>query len=137
MKKGWFSKLLSSLNITTIEPIDPQEMNEIKSLLKNAFVVFKKYQVSLEDDVTTATEWLGIVKSATPLIGNIKNWKIIKEQLLNFKFEDGKELILFVIEQGVIPKEAETVVKHLVDYIEIQIMGYNNHVKPIIDIIKK
>jgi hypothetical protein len=135
--ENFWNKIQVFLGINEIEPVAEEELNEIKSLFKNAFVVFKQYQLSQEDNVTTAAEWAKIAKSALPIIGNIKKWKLIKAQLLDFKYEDGKDLILFVIEQGVIPKEAETVIKHLVDYIEIQIMGYNSHVKPIIDIIKK
>lgn len=117
--------------------ISTEEVNELKSFLKNSFIVFKKYQESREDDKTSVAEWFDILKSGMPIVGNIKNWKRLKNQILGFKYGDGKDLVLFVIDQGVIPDKAEEVIIHLLAFIELQIKGYQDHVKPVIALIKK
>jgi hypothetical protein len=133
--KEWIKKTFSFL--TPKKEVSEQELNAIKSLLKNSFVVLKKYQESNEDNNVSAMEWLGVIKSARPIVSNIYNWRAIKDQILNFKYDDGKDLVLFVISQGVFPDKAEEVVKHLVAYVELQIFGYTEHVKPVIALFKK
>jgi hypothetical protein len=120
-----------------IPEVTEKEVCAVKDFLKNSFTVLKKYQDSREDDKTTALEWAGILKSALPILGNIKNWKGIRDRVLSFKYEDGKDLVEFVVSQGVLPDKAELVVIHLVEYVEIQIDAYNKHAKPIIEAFKK
>ena len=135
--KQWIKDVLVFIGLNTPGEISPEEVNELKSFLKNSFIVFKKYQESREDDETSVAEWFDILKSAMPIIGNIKNWNKIKSQILNFKYGDGKDLVLFIVDQGVIPDKAEEVIIHLLAFIELQIKGYQDHVKPIITLIKK
>ncbi|MDA3855348.1 MAG: hypothetical protein PF569_03755 [Candidatus Woesearchaeota archaeon] len=123
---GWFPKEVST-----------EEVFVVKELLKNSFKVMKTYQESNEDEEISFLEWIAIVKTARPLLNDIRNWKAIKERLLNFNYNEGRELANFIVQEGVLPEKAEFVVEHLLAYIEIQVSAYKEHGVAIIDTFRK
>jgi hypothetical protein len=131
--KNWFKNLFGLIKI---EPIDEQEKSEIKKLLKTVFNMLKKHQENKADDKITGAEWLGLAKTAYPLINSAKNYQAIKNEILNFNTNDGKELVKWVIQQGILPDNAQFVVTHLFEFVEVQIVAYNTHVQPIIKLFR-
>lgn len=124
---GWFPK----------EPVSTEEVDAVKELLKNSFKVMKAYQKSNEDDEVSFLEWVSIVKTAKPLVNNIRNWRAIKDRILDYNYSEGKELVAFIINEGVLPEKAEFVVEHLMAYVEIQVTAYKEHGALIIDTFRK
>lgn len=125
-------------------PNEPEAVDtcEVKELFKNSFNVVKKYRDSIDVDSAdgksiTPMEWIGIVNSARPVIRNVRNWSEIKERLLDFRFDDGKEIVQLIVSQGYLPEKAEFIAGHLIEYIEKQIIAYNTNLKPIIAALKK
>jgi hypothetical protein len=131
--KNWFKNLFG---LVPTQPIDEKEKSEIKKLLKTVFNMLKKHQENKADDKITGAEWLGLAKTAYPLINSAKNYQAIKAEILKFKTDDGIELAQWVIKQGVLPSKAEFVVTHLFEFIELQIVAYNTHVQPIIKLFR-
>lgn len=140
--KDFIEKLKVWLGISEDNTTAPVDTCEVKELFKNSFTVVKKYHDSIDPDSSggtkiTAVEWISIINSARPVIKNVKNWQAIKARLLDFKFDDGKEIVQLIVSQGYLPEKAEFIAGHLIEYIEKQIIAYNTNLKPIIAALKK
>ena len=125
-------------------PNEPEAVDtcEVKELFKNSFNVVKKYHDSIDPKSSggksiTPLEWISIINSARPVIRNVRDWQAIKARLLDFRFDDGREIVELIIAQGYLPAKAEFIAGHLIEYIEKQIIAYNTNLKPIIGALKK
>lgn len=134
MKKiiKWFKNLF-----TSSESIDPQGISEFKSLIKNGLIVATSVKESNADGQITGVEWISIGRSALPLIGNARNWKILKAQGLDFTAEEGIELVEYAQSLGIIKEDAKAVIMHVISAIEKGYSLYMEDIKPIILILKK
>lgn len=115
MKKliNWFKSLFAQA-----EKGSPEGISEFKSLVKRGLDVVVKYNEAKEDEKITNSEWLGIGRSAFPLIQNIRNWKLLKSQALDFTTVEGLELVSYMAELGIVGDDAQIIVKHTIAAIE-------------------
>lgn len=127
--KGWFK---------SNEPQgDPQGISEFKSIVKRGLDIMIKFQKSKADGNISGIEWVGIGKSALPLIQNIKNWKLLKAQALDFKTAEGVELAQYMAELGVIGEKAHIIIEHTISAIEKGYAIYTEDISVIIETLKK
>lgn len=123
--KGWF--------VSDKPQGDPQGISEFKSIVKRGLDIVIKFTTAKADGNISGVEWVGIGKSALPLIQNIKNWKLLKAQALDFTTAEGVELAQYMAELGVIGEKAHIIIEHTIAAIE---KGYNIYVEDISVIIE-
>lgn len=134
MKKfwNWLKNLFGSRTTG-----NPEGTSEIKDVIKNVISVIKKVKEARSDKKISGVEWIGIGKTAFPLVQNVKNWELLKSQLLDFTTEEGAEMASWLAMQGVIGDEAKLLVKHAIAAIEKAIAIYNTDISKIIEILNK
>jgi uncharacterized protein (UPF0335 family) len=82
-------------------------------------------------------EILGLTDNFFDVIGSLSNIAQIGEELKDIDNPEIKELYEHIVSKGFIPEDVTEILRHLVELSQIEIDAYNDHIKPIIEIIKK
>jgi hypothetical protein len=128
--KNWVSKLFGS------KPTgNPEGISEFKSILKTGFEIVKAYNSANIDGKVTGLEWVSIGRAALPLISNAKNWKLLKEQALDFTTQEGIELAEYAVSLGILKSDAHKAIVHIISAIEKGYSIYKDDIKEVIRIL--
>ena len=120
----------------TKEAVSATDISLIKSIIKNTLSLFVKYKEYNADKNVDWTEWAMIAKTALPLVSDIRKYEILKLQILDFTTAEGIELVEYCKSLGILPIEAENIVKHAISAIEKGVILYKEDLLPIWDSIK-
>jgi hypothetical protein len=115
---------------------NPEGTSEIKDVIKNVISVIAKVKNARSDEKITGIEWIGIGKTALPIVQNVKRWELFKSQVLDFTTEEGSEMAGWLAMQGVIGDDAKVLVKHAISAIEKSIVIYKDDISEIIRILQ-
>lgn len=119
-------------------PGDPQGTGEIKDVIKNVVGIIDSVKdAKADDNKISGTEWVGIGKAALPFMQNIKQWELLKSQLLDFTTEEGAEMAGWLAERGIVGIRAKLVIEHSIAAIEKAVAIYNDDIVVIIANLKK
>lgn len=119
------------------EVADPQGISEFKALVKNGLKVATTAKDAKADGVITKGEWIKIGASAVPLLKNFANWKLLKAQALDFTTDEGRELADYAVSLGILRSDAREAIDHVIAIAEGGQVLYEEHVNPLIVIIKR
>ena len=133
---NWFKKQWEKLTGSGVV-ISTTDISLIKSLLKNIIFIIATLKDANEDKKISWAEWLGIAKSTLPALNDIRKFKALKAQFLDFSTDEGKELIDFVIELGVLPGKAEIIVQHSFNVAIKLIALYKEDISPVVLCLKE
>lgn len=132
---NWFKKLFSKFSQEK-ETISPTDISLIKDVIKNTLLVITSYKDANKDSKVSFLEWSDIAKSALPLFNNLKKYKLLKAQILDFKSDEGKDLVDYCVSLGIVSEDAEIIIVNAIEAAEGFVEIYKNNIIPIWEVVK-
>jgi len=109
----------------------------LKKLFKGVYETTDEVVKDLKDGNISLTEILGLTDNLFNVISILSKIPELKQEIEDVTTDEIKELYEYIISFGFVPEDVTEILRHLVELSQIEIDAYNDHIKPIIDIIKK
>jgi hypothetical protein len=91
----------------------------------------------LKDKKLKLPEIIGLTDNVFNVILSLSSISKIVEEIKDIDNAEIKELYEYIASKGFIPEDVTDILRHLVAISQIEIEVYNEHIVPVIDIVKK
>ena len=67
---------------------------------------------------------------------NLRKYKLLKAQILDFKSDEGKDLVDYCVSLGIVSEDAEIIIVNAIEAAEGFVEIYKNNIIPIWEVVK-
>lgn len=89
----------------------------------------------LKDGKLSTKEMIGLIDNAVALGRAGLNWKKLIEQIYDVTSDEGAIILQHIVDKGYLPMKATEILQHAIEFAKIEIQAYNEHIKPVINIL--
>lgn len=112
-------------------------IEKTKKFFDTAYELTEELIQDLKDKKLKIPEIIGLTDNVLDVILSLNSISKIAEEIKDIDNAEIKELYEHIANKGFIPEDVTDILRHLVAISQIEIEVYNDHIVPIIDIVKK
>ena len=112
-------------------------IEKTKKFFDTAYELTEELIQDLKDKKLKIPEIIGLTDNVFNVILSLSSISKIAEEIKDIDNAEIKELYEYIASKGFIPEDVTDILRHLVAISQIEIDVYNDHIVPIIDIVKK
>ena len=112
-------------------------IEKTKKFFDTAYELTEELIQDLKDKKLKLPEIIALTDNVFDVILSLNSISKIAEEIKDIDNAEIKELYEYIASKGFIPEDVTDILRHLVAISQIEIEVYNDHIVPIIDIVKK
>ena len=112
-------------------------IEKTKKFFDTAYELTEELIQDLKDKKLKLPEIIGLTDNVFDVILSLNSISKIAEEIKDIDNAEIKELYEHIASKGFIPEDVTDILRHLVAISQVEIEVYNDHIVPIIDIVKK
>ena len=109
----------------------------IKKVIKTVIETSKEVIEAKKSDGISKMELLGLGDNVISIGSQLLRYNKIVAQIKDVDSSEAKAIVSYVLSFGIASGDVQLIIDHSFAYIQIQIDAYNEHLKPIIEIVKE
>ena len=109
----------------------------LKKLFKGVYETTDEVVKDLKDGNISLSEILGLTDNLFNVISIMTKIPELKQEIEDVTTDEIKELYEYIVSFGFVPEDVTEILRHVIALVEIEVAAYNDHVVPVIEIIKK
>lgn len=112
-------------------------IEKTKKFFDTAYELTEELIQDLKDKKLKLPEIIALTDNVFDVILSLNSISKIAEEIKDIDNAEIKELYEYIASKGFIPEDVTDILRHLVAISQVEIEVYNDHIVPIIDIVKK